>query len=234
VYKEYARRRPSDCSGPDSRFYLKPHDNPTPDVWFTRQPIGKNAIGFIAKKMAIEANLPSVNKTNHSARKMAIQTLLHAGIPPTDVIQLTDHKNVQSLNSYSHLSIDQQHGISNLLTTELSESTVLSEESAAAKDPAISTMSAHFPSNGNSLAHIGIDDVEIMSILSEPFDDELLPPSNEQACVKRLEKRLPLLPCTSRAHNNFLNGNIYGNITININTKPAKRRRADNDEDSEE
>ena len=125
VYKEYACRRPSDCSGPDCRFYLKPHDTPTTNVWFTKQPIGKNGIGFIAKKMALDAQLPTVNRKNHSGRKMAIQTLLHAGIPPTDVIQFTGHKNVQSLSSYSHMSIDQQRNVSNLLTTKLSESTVL-------------------------------------------------------------------------------------------------------------
>ena len=80
MYKEYACRRPSDCSGPDCRFYLKPHATPTTNVWFTRQPIGKNGIGLIAKKMALDAQLPTVNRTNHSGRKMAIQTLLHAGI----------------------------------------------------------------------------------------------------------------------------------------------------------
>ena len=50
---------------------------------------------------------------------MAIQTLLHAGVPPTDVMQLTGHKNIQSLNSYAHLSTNQQQSMSNLRSTQL-------------------------------------------------------------------------------------------------------------------
>jgi len=120
IYQEFARHRPSDYCEPESRFCLKPVRNPTTDVWFSRQPLRKNLIGSLAKVMAHKAGLSSTNKTNHSARKTAIQTSLHTGIPPTDVIQLTGHKNMQSLNSYSHLSLDQQHSLSSILSVQLS------------------------------------------------------------------------------------------------------------------
>ena len=66
--------------------------------------------------MAKHANLPSTRMANHSGRKTAIHTLLHSNVAPTDVIQVTGHKNIQSLNVYSHLSIDQQHVISSVLS----------------------------------------------------------------------------------------------------------------------
>ena len=40
---------------------------PTSDIWFTSQPLGKDRIGNLAKKMAIMANING-KKTNHSAR----------------------------------------------------------------------------------------------------------------------------------------------------------------------
>jgi hypothetical protein len=61
--------------------------------------------------MASKANICG-NRTNHSARKTAIQTLLHSNIPPTEVMQISGHKNVQSLNSYAEVSEAQQHCMS--------------------------------------------------------------------------------------------------------------------------
>ena len=91
---------------------LSVHDDTV--TWFTRQPMSKTSIGSIAKKLAEAANLPSGN------RKTAIQTLLHANTPPTDVVQLTGHENIQSLNSYSLMSADQQRNNSHFLSSNLS------------------------------------------------------------------------------------------------------------------
>ena len=131
-------------------------------MWFTKQVIGKNTIGNIAKQMALQAGL-SEARTNHSGRKTAIQTLLHAGIPPTDVMQLTGHKNVQSLNSYSKLSNDQQHSISNLLSNSLSVQ--LSNKT-----------------DGQFVENCTVDNLSnesIIQIMDEPFEDlnhpELVP-----------------------------------------------------------
>ena len=63
---------------------------PTSDTWFTSQLLGKDRIGNLAKKMAIMANIKG-KKTTHSARKTAIPTLLHADVPPTEVMQLSEH-----------------------------------------------------------------------------------------------------------------------------------------------
>jgi hypothetical protein len=106
---------------PDSRFYLQPLKKLRPDseVWFTKQPLGQNSIGNIGKNMAVRCSLSSDKKTNHSARKTAIAALLHDNIAPTSVIQLTGHKNIQSLNSYSTLSYNQQEDISRALSNHV-------------------------------------------------------------------------------------------------------------------
>ena len=97
IYKEYAARRPVESNKTSARFYLQPLKNPKNDFWFANQPLGIHTIGNIAKNMAEQAGL-------HSTRKTAIQTLLHSQIPPTEVMQLTGHKNSQSLNAQSLIS----------------------------------------------------------------------------------------------------------------------------------
>ena len=121
TYKHYRDHRPPSCCEPDSRFYLTPLQKPKDSVWFAAAPMGKNSICNIAKKMALDAGLQEKNKTNHSARKTTVQTLLHANVPPTDVVQLTGHRNTQSLNSYSHMSAVQQKSVSHLLSKRMSQ-----------------------------------------------------------------------------------------------------------------
>jgi len=43
-------------------------------------------------------------------------SLLHSNAAPSDVIQITGHKNVLSLNAFSQMSIDQQHAKSGVLS----------------------------------------------------------------------------------------------------------------------
>lgn len=109
IYKDYARRRPADCLSPESRFYLRALKNfEESETWFSHEPIDKNTLCNFGKRMAMQANLPTTRKTNHSARKTAIELLLHENVPPSNVMQITGHKNVQSLNSYAAMSLEQQ------------------------------------------------------------------------------------------------------------------------------
>ena len=52
------------------------------------------------RKMAEKAGL-GPNVTNHSGRKTMIQALTNNDIPATDIIQLSGHKNLQSVTNYS-------------------------------------------------------------------------------------------------------------------------------------
>ena len=42
-------------------------------------------------------------ETNHNGRKTLGQKLQHSGAPPSQIIQITGHKNLQSVKNYSSL-----------------------------------------------------------------------------------------------------------------------------------
>lgn len=58
------------------------------------------------KKMVNDSGLETDKKlVNHSTRKHLVQKLVDNDIPPNEIIQITGHKNVTSLNNYSTLSL---------------------------------------------------------------------------------------------------------------------------------
>ena len=68
--------------------------------------------------MSKKANLNNERLTNHSARKYMIQTLNDKEIPPTQIMQISGHKNVQSITNYSNVNMGQQKRMSNILGGE--------------------------------------------------------------------------------------------------------------------
>ena len=111
AYDLYASKRPDDLKTPDSPFYLAINHttkavNTKP--WFKSAPMGVNKLKSLMKTMAEKAGLDAKNLTNHSGRKRMIQKLNDEGVPPTHIMQISGHKNVQSLNNYSTLSERQQ------------------------------------------------------------------------------------------------------------------------------
>ena len=69
------------------------------------------------KTMAQKAGL-GPNFKNHSGSKTMIHTLVNNNVPPTDIMKLSGHKNVQSITtcSYSTVSQKQQLNMSHTLT----------------------------------------------------------------------------------------------------------------------
>ena len=55
------------------------------------------------------------NLKNHSDRKTMIQTLVNNDLLPTDIMQLSGHKNAQSITSYSTISQKQHFNMSHTL-----------------------------------------------------------------------------------------------------------------------
>ncbi|XP_050413494.1 uncharacterized protein LOC126827957 [Patella vulgata] len=75
------------------------------DLWFKAQPMGINKLYSILKNMKEEAGLTGTDKriTPYSARKHLVQKLNDGGVAPNQIIQISGHKNVNSLNNYSCL-----------------------------------------------------------------------------------------------------------------------------------
>ena len=78
--------------------------------------MGVNKLNNLMKTMAEKADLDNPRLTNHSARKRMVQTLNDKDIPPSHIMQLSGHKNVQSINNYSHVSQQQQKTMSRILS----------------------------------------------------------------------------------------------------------------------
>jgi len=199
--------------------------------------MGKNTMGNLAKQMAVKANLTSSRIINHSARKTAIQTLLHADVPPGSVMQLSGHKNIQSLNTYSTLSTDQQRDLSNILA----DRTNFSNASGDRQNPEFGHQSHPAPSSSTDF----MDDDDLISLIcAQPncLDLQELqpaatgPPASYNVSVSNNQSTQP--PPTRPEQFSFLNGTIHGKVTININHNAelaaAKRRRVIMDSDSEE
>ena len=113
-FKTYLARRPVEMRKPDDPFYLAVK-KPTNNIWFKKQPLGVHSLGNFMKTMAAAANLDGKH-TNHSARRTMISTLRHQNVDPLDISQLSGHKNLKSIDSYSAVSEDQQKKMSLLIS----------------------------------------------------------------------------------------------------------------------
>ena len=79
------------------------------------------------KNMIRDSGLETDKKlVNHSTRKHLVQKLVDNDIPPNVIIQITGHKNLNSLNNYSSLSDKKQQQISAVLSNAASTSQSLS------------------------------------------------------------------------------------------------------------
>ena len=124
LYKLYKDERPEDTLVDDAPFYLSINHVSSEKLalpetkWFKPQPMGVNKLNSLMKDCALAAGI-GVNKriTNHSARKTLVQTLQDHNVPPTQIVQVTGHKNLQSVNNYSTLGDRQQETISSILSS---------------------------------------------------------------------------------------------------------------------
>ena len=67
--------------------------------------------------MAVDGGLDQNKRlTNHSTRKHLVQKLRDSGIAPTDIMQISGHKNIQSVMNYSAMSEEKHKQCSKLLS----------------------------------------------------------------------------------------------------------------------
>ena len=117
AYKVYAEKRPAEMKTDNTPFYLAVNNvkSGSGKPWFKKAPVDVNKLNTLMKTMAQKAGL-GPNFKNHSGRKTMIQTLVNNDVPPTDIMQLSGHENVQSITSYSTVSQKQQLNMSHTLT----------------------------------------------------------------------------------------------------------------------
>ena len=122
AYQLYAKKRRTEMNDSDAPFYLAINNctkQESSKPWFKKSAVGQNKLNSLMRKMAEKAGL-GPNVTNHSGRKTMIQALTNNDIPATDIIQLSGHKNLQSVTNYSVVPEKQQvkmsHTLSELFT----------------------------------------------------------------------------------------------------------------------
>ena len=119
AYHLYASKRPEQMKADDSPFYLAINYTRVANSskpWFKAMPMGSNKLNSLMKTMAEKAGLNAENLTNQCAQKRMIQKLNDHEVPPTHIMQISEHKNAQSLNNYS----SQQGDISNIMSASTS------------------------------------------------------------------------------------------------------------------
>ena len=92
------------------------------------------------KRMIAGANIQTNKKlSNHSARKFLIQKLNDNNVPPNRIMQISGHKNVNSINNYSHINRTQHKDISRILHSILNINTADLQASSSKSIQAAST-----------------------------------------------------------------------------------------------
>ena len=136
TYLAYKNHRPTDMITDKSPFYLAVNiESPKPgQKWFECSPLAVNSLRSMLKNMIKDSGLKTDKKlVNHSTRKHLVQKLVDNDVPPNEIIQITGHKNVNSLNNYSTLSDSKQQQISAVLSNTASTSKTLSTFSIGEK-----------------------------------------------------------------------------------------------------
>ena len=118
LFEELLQRRTPDLrtTGP---FFLGVIPKPKTDVWFRRRRIGEHKIGNIMKVMSERSGLSAATGkkiSNHSSRKTCVQKLKSAGVPRDKIMDVTGHRNIQSLNSYEGDNENQSRELSNIIS----------------------------------------------------------------------------------------------------------------------
>ena len=113
-------------------FYLAPLSKTTPnnDIWFKEQNLGVHSIYKIMKTMIADTPLASSCKrlTNHSARKTVVKKLRLNNVERSSIMNVTGHRNEQSLNDYDEGNENEQRHISNLIGNSKSASSLCKQK----------------------------------------------------------------------------------------------------------
>ena len=118
-YLAYKQQRPPEMMDYNSPFYLAINTE-VPKAGkklFKVSPLGVNSLRSMVKNMLAASQVQSDKKlVNHSTRKHLVQKLVDSNIPPNEIVQITGHKNINSLNNYSAISDKRQQQISAVLS----------------------------------------------------------------------------------------------------------------------
>lgn len=116
IFKVYLSKLNPEC---DRLFQTPLHAYKLDDIWYSKEPIGKNTIGKMMQRISGKAGLSQIY-TCHSVRASTITRLFQAGIPTQNIIAVTKHRSTSSLSHYIEgLSSGQKRDCGEILTAAL-------------------------------------------------------------------------------------------------------------------
>ena len=137
LFKQFVERRPLNMrwSGP---FYLSIKRNRTlnDNIWFKTQPMGVNTISNMMKTTVAGTSLEESHKkfTNYSARNTTVSKLKKANVERSDILKVTGHRSVQSLNDYDEADEEEQRRLSTAISKRNHENPSAEKKRMAVSD----------------------------------------------------------------------------------------------------
>jgi hypothetical protein len=103
IWKAFVSHRPVDyCQAEDPLYLACKTDEQIrktrTNIWFKHQPLGANSLGKFLPKACLLAGLPP--RGNHGVRASTVQRLRKSEVPDDQIIQITGHKSVRTLQVY--------------------------------------------------------------------------------------------------------------------------------------
>ena len=143
-------------------------------VWFSKHVIGKNTLGNMMQRISKKAELSRVY-TCHCVRASTITTLFWAGVSPQNIMAITKHKNISSLNHYiSGMSNAQKKECSSILSGSLFQPAPNTETINAFNNLSCSTAT---DTNNN----LGMN-LQLSAMQQQSFDHQFLQPVYYSNC----------------------------------------------------
>ena len=128
LFKQFVERRSLNMrwSGP---FYLsfKRNRRLNDNIWFKTLPMGEITISNMMKTTVADTSLEESHKkfTNHSSRKTTVSKLKKANVESSDIVKVTGHRSVQSLDDYDEADVEEQRRLSSAISKRNDETPVL-------------------------------------------------------------------------------------------------------------
>ena len=151
LFKQFVEQRPLNMrwSGPFN-LSIQRNRRLNDNIWFTTQPMGENTISNMMKTTVAGTSLEESHKkfTNHSPRKTTVSKLKKANVKRSDIVKVTGHRSVQSLDDYDEADEEEQRRLSSAISKRNYENPSAEKKRMAVSD-IITTAAPLAPVNTN-------------------------------------------------------------------------------------
>ncbi|CAC5398944.1 unnamed protein product [Mytilus coruscus] len=193
-HKQYIKHRPEDMLEDESHFYLGINRNIKDDIWYSRQPMGKNTLYNFVKDMCDVAGIQG-RKTNDSACKTT------------------------SINSYSVASLEQQREMSIILSTVGTSMTAENNKRKSSEhDDKNMNEIVEMPDNDDAVLLSASQEAELNVVLKDITNFEKTVITDKPNLVQKSNEMPDIFHDNykGKAVQMFTGAIITGNVTINF------------------